>query len=131
MLDFKNLGGINIKLVEEKLGLFVKAIDDRFGQDIVALEVKDLTPLADYFIVTHASNDRQLDAIVEAIKDAAEENKLPIKNIEGKDGGKWVLIDLNDIVIHVFYYSERMHYNLEKVWQDAPLVNLTDWITPQ
>lgn len=122
------LGGIDIKTVKEKLELIVKAIDDRFGQDIVALEVKDLTPLVDYFVVTHASNDRQLDAIVEAVKDVVEENDIPLKNIEGKDGGKWVLIDLNDIVVHVFYYSERLHYNLEKVWQDAPLVNLSEWI---
>ncbi|UUX34201.1 ribosome silencing factor [Fundicoccus culcitae] len=122
------LGGIDIKTVKEKLELIVKAIDDRFGQDIVALEVKDLTPLVDYFVVTHASNDRQLDAIVEAVKDVVEENEIPLKNIEGKDGGKWVLIDLNDIVVHVFYYSERLHYNLEKVWQDAPLVNLSEWI---
>lgn len=113
----------------EKLEVIVRAADDRMAQDIIALDVAQLTPLADYFVITHARNDKQLDAIVNAIVDAAHQHDIAIKQIEGKDGGKWVLIDLNDIVVHVFYYSERTHYNLEKIWHDAPVVDITDWVS--
>lgn len=113
----------------EKLEIIVRAADDRMAQDIMALEVTNLTPLADYFVITHARNEKQLDAVVQSIIEAADENEIEVKQIEGKDGGKWVLIDLIDVVVHVFYYSERTHYNLEKIWQDAPLVDISAWIS--
>ncbi|HFI0464490.1 TPA: ribosome silencing factor [Streptococcus suis] len=113
----------------EKLEIIVKAADDRMAQDIMAMQVSDLTPLADYFLVTHARNEKQLDAVVQSILEAAHEHDIEVKAVEGKDGGKWVLVDLVDLVVHVFYYSERAHYNLEKLWQDAPLVDISAWVT--
>ena len=90
-----------------------------------------LTPLAEYFVVMDAKNDRQLSAIVNEITSVIDENNFELKNVEGKNGGKWVLIDMNDIIIHVFNYSERANYNLEKR-QDAPLVDvISDWISEQ
>ncbi|XJS11364.1 ribosome silencing factor [Aerococcaceae bacterium WGS1372] len=123
----KKTGGLTIKTIE-KLELIIKAADDRLAQDIVAMDVASLTPLADYFVVMHARNDRQLSAIVEEIIDQAHKNNITIKNTEGKSGGKWVLIDLNDIIVHVFHHSERANYNLEKIWQDAPLVDIHEWV---
>lgn len=113
------------------LELVVRAADDRMGQDIVAMDVRNLTPIADYFVVTHARNDKQLSAIVDSITDAVHKANVIIKNVEGKDGGKWVLIDLVDVVVHVFYYAEREHYNLEKLWKDAPFVDINEWLTAQ
>lgn len=113
----------------EKLEIVVRAADDRMAQDIMALDVKEVTPLADYFVVTHARNEKQLDAVVDSILEAAHKAAIEVKQVEGKDGGKWVLIDLVDIIVHVFYYSERTHYNLEKIWQDAPLVDISAWIS--
>ena len=57
-----------------------------------------------------------------------EENKYEVKRIEGKEGGKWVLIDLGDLIVHVFHAPERSFYNLEKLWSDAPLVDLSEWL---
>lgn len=113
------------------LELIVKAADDRLAQDIMVMEVSNLTPLADYFVVMHASNEKQLGAIVDAIIDAAHKANVAIKNVEGKESGKWILIDAYDVVVHVFYHTERSHYNIEKVWKDAPLVDVSDWITEQ
>lgn len=115
----------------EKLEVIVKAADDRLAQDIMAMEVSNLTPLADYFVVMHANNEKQVSAIVDSIIDAADEAGIKIKNIEGKAGGKWILMDLYDIIVHVFYHSERSHYNIEKVWRDAPLVDVSGWIVEQ
>lgn len=119
----------NSKTSIEKLEVIVKAADDRMAQDIMALDVRQVTPLADYFVITHARNEKQLDAVVQSILEAAHEANIEVKQVEGKDGGKWVLIDLIDVIVHVFYYSERTHYNLEKIWQDAPLVDITAWIS--
>nr|WP_328755018.1 ribosome silencing factor [Facklamia lactis] len=106
----------------------VKAADDRLAQDIVAMDVSQLTPLAEYFLVMHARNDRQLVAIMDEIIEQCRKSGIEIKGTEGKDGGKWVLMDINDIVVHLFHYQERSHYNIEKVWVDAPLVDVTQWV---
>lgn len=113
------------------LEVVVRAADDRLAQDIVAMEVSNLTPIADYFVVTHARNEKQLDAIVDSIVQAAHEKGITVKNVEGKDGGKWVLIDLVDVVVHIFHHEERGHYNLEKLWKDAPFVDVSAWLVAQ
>ncbi|WP_428831988.1 ribosome silencing factor [Ignavigranum ruoffiae] len=114
--------------IQEKLEIVVKAADDRLAQDILVLDVHQLTPIADYFVIMDASNERQLGAIVDAIVEKCQKNQIEIKNIEGKSGGRWVLIDIHEIVVHVFYYSERAHYNLEKIWLDAPTVDISQWL---
>ena len=119
------------KTALEILELAVRAADDRLAQDIVALDLRNVTPIADYFVVTHARNDKQLDAIVDSVVEAAHKEGLEVKNVEGKDGGKWVLIDLVEVIIHVFHYTERDHYNLEKLWSDAPLVDVSAWVSAQ
>lgn len=53
---------------------------------------------------------------------------MEVKRIEGKDGAAWVLIDLGDVIVHVFSNSERAFYNLEKLWADAPLVDISQWV---
>lgn len=110
------------------LEIAVKAADSKRGVDIVALDVSKVSLLADYFMICSANSDRQINAIVDAIVEEEEKAQVTIKRIEGKDGGKWVLIDLGDVIVHVFSHSEREFYNLEKLWSDAPLVNLTDWL---
>lgn len=84
--------------------------------------------LADYFMICQANSERQINAIVEEILDQEEQVGVEVKRVEGKDGGKWVLIDLGDVIAHVFQASERTFYNLEKLWADAPLVDIQQWV---
>lgn len=114
--------------VIKKLEYVVKAIDDKKGQEIVALDVRGLTSLADYFVITHADNKPQLDAVTNSILEACDKYDISIKNVEGQGSSRWILLDLYDIIIHVFDDEERLNYNLEKMWQDAPLVNISDWV---
>ncbi|GAA2900426.1 ribosome silencing factor [Enterococcus pseudoavium] len=110
------------------LEIAVKAADAKRAVDIVALNVSEVSLLADYFLICSANSDRQINAIVDEIMDKEEEAKVEVKRVEGKDGGKWVLIDLGDVIVHVFSNSEREFYNLEKLWSDAPLENIEAWI---
>ncbi|MDT2597505.1 ribosome silencing factor [Enterococcus dongliensis] len=110
------------------LEIAVKAADSKRATDIVALNVSEVSLLADYFMICSANSDRQINAIVEAIIDKEEEAQVEVKRVEGKDGGKWVLIDLGDVIVHVFSASEREFYNLEKLWSDAPLENIEAWL---
>ena len=110
------------------LEIAVKAADSKRAVDIVALNVSQVSLLADYFMICSANSDRQINPIVDEIIDKEEEANVEVKRVEGKDGGKWVLIDLGDLIVHVFSTSEREFYNLEKLWSDAPLENIDAWL---
>lgn len=106
------------------LHLVVQAMDDKRGDNIVALNMKGVSLIADYFVICHANSDKQVQAIAEEIKKSAQKEGIEIKRLEGFDQARWVLIDLGDVVAHVFHKDERPYYNLEKLWGDAPEVVL-------
>lgn len=116
------------KTAEKVLEFVVKAADDKRAEDIMVLDMKGVSLLADYFVVTHGNNDRQIGAITDAIVEAAHKNNIEIKQVEGKDGGRWILIDLGDVIVHLFNQEEREFYQLERLWTDAEYVDVSQWI---
>ena len=115
---------------KELLKTVVSASDDKKALDIVALDVSQVSGIADYFVIMEAMNSRQLSAIVEAIDEAVHLAGIEIGGkIEGQPDSGWVLLDLGDVVVSVFDHDTRERFNLEKLWLDAPLVDLTAWIS--
>lgn len=106
----------------------MKAADAKRAEDILALDVREVSLLADYFVICHAQSERQMQAIVDEVIEKEEQAQVDIKRVEGKDAGLWILIDLGDVIVHVFKASERAFYNLEKLWSDAPLVRIQEWL---
>ncbi|ATP41211.1 ribosome silencing factor [Solibacillus sp. R5-41] len=105
---------------ETLLSITYKAIDDKRGEDIVALNLQGISLLADYFVIAEGSSERQVQAIAREIKDKAEEQGFIVKKMEGFDSGRWILVDIGDVVAHIFHKDERAYYNLERLWGDAP-----------
>lgn len=110
--------------LQERLELVVKAIDDKRAEDIVVLKMEGISPVADYFIICEGNSEKQVQAVAREIKEVAGEHGLPLRKFEGFDTARWVLADLEDIVVHVFHRDERDYYNLEKLWADAPHVDV-------
>lgn len=108
------------------LEIAYKAVDDKRGEDIVVLNMEGISLIADQFIITHANSERQVQAIAREVSEKASENGHDVKRVEGMDNGRWVLVDLGDVVVHVFHRDERGYYNLEKLWGDAPMLDLAD-----
>lgn len=106
---------------QELLTIAVNAVDNKKGEDIISLEMKNISDMTDYFVVTHGNNERQVQAIARAVKEAANEQNVAVKRMEGYNEARWILIDLVDVVVHVFHKDERNYYNIEKLYQDAPL----------
>ncbi|HCY0756645.1 TPA: ribosome silencing factor [Staphylococcus aureus] len=106
---------------QELLAIAVDAIDNKKGEDTISLEMKGISDMTDYFVVTHGNNERQVQAIARAVKEVANEQNIEVKRMEGYNEARWILIDLADVVVHVFHKDERNYYNIEKVYQDAPL----------
>lgn len=96
--------------------LVVEALDDVKAQDIVRLDVRKLTTVTDFMIVASGTSTRHVQALVDNVAEKAKEaGRKPI-GVEGEDGGEWVLLDLDDALVHVMLPKVREFYNLEKLW---------------
>ncbi|WP_040228879.1 ribosome silencing factor [Bhargavaea cecembensis] len=109
---------------ETLLETVYEAADDKKAADIVVLNMQGISLLADYFLICHGNSERQVQSIAREIKDKAEEAGHDVRRMEGYDAGRWVLVDLGDVVAHVFHRDERTYYNLERLWGDAPELDL-------
>lgn len=103
----------------------VKAIDGKKANNIVALDMRNVSLMADYFVIADAASNRQVQAIVTKVKDKVQAAGGEVKLIEGFQSADWVLVDLGDVIVHVFSTEQRDFYNLERLWHDAPYVDLT------
>ncbi len=102
--------------------IVVEAAGDRKAEDILVLNVSELTSIADLFVICTGRSERQVQAIADAVREKAEEaGRLPL-GVEGYAAGRWVLVDLGDVVVHAFVPDERHLYRLERLWGDAPVV---------
>lgn len=111
-----------------KVECIVKAMNDKLAQDIVAINMENASPLYETFILCTASNMRLLDAIQDNVVDQCELNGYSVKSVEGKGNSEWVLIDLGDVVCHIFTKDARAEYNLEKLWSDMPRINIEEYL---
>ena len=109
---------------KELVHLIAEASDDKRAEDIVALDMNEVSLVADYFLICHGNTERQVQAIARGIRDKMDEIGVGVKRIEGFEQGRWILLDVGDVVCHVFHKDERGYYNLERLWGDAATVPL-------
>lgn len=102
--------------------LVVDAASDKKAEDILVLNVSEVTTIADLFVICSGRGERQVQAIADAIVEKAKAAGRQPVGVEGYSAGRWVLIDLGDVVTHVFVPDERQLYRLERLWGDAPVV---------
>ena len=109
--------------MNENLKVITKAIEDKFGADTVILDIRALTPMADYFVITSGQNPNQIQAIANSIDE--ELSKLGVRASHVEDEGpNWTLMDFGDIIVHIFDKESREFYDLERLWADAVKVKI-------
>lgn len=101
----------------------VTAAADKKAENIVLLDLRGLSSVADYFVICSGNSERQLRAIADGVDEGLQKavNKSP-RHVEGLSGGGWVLVDYSDVIIHIFSPSLRAYYNLEGLWAKAPVL---------
>jgi ribosome-associated protein len=110
--------------VKELMELVVKTADDKRAENIAVLDMEGISLVADYFVICHGNSEKQVQAIARELKDVALENNIQLRRMEGFDHARWVLIDLGNVIAHVFHRDERSYYNLEKLWGDANTIDV-------
>lgn len=101
----------------------VDFIVDKKGENVVLMDLRQVSLIADYFVIGSASSDRQLNAITEHIRDELrQQRRLYPLRIEGRGENGWILIDYGDVVVHLFAPELRSYYDLEGLWRDANVV---------
>lgn len=103
--------------------LAYEALEDKKGEDIQVIEIKDISIIADYFIIANGVNAPQVDALVDSVQDKLGRAGYEPKRIEGVRSASWILMDYGDVVVHVFSKEDRLFYNLERIWRDGKMVS--------
>ena len=109
----------------ELTDIVIEALDDVKAKDISRLDVRDMTTVTDYMIVASGTSKRHVKALVDNVAEKAREAGHRPIGVEGEDGGEWVLLDLQDALVHVMLPKVREFYNLEKLWSIAPTGDAT------
>ncbi|SKR88198.1 iojap family protein [Mycobacteroides abscessus subsp. abscessus] len=106
---------------DKLLNIAVDAAENKKAEDIISLNMQGISDMTDYFVVCHGNNERQVQSIARAVKEAVHEQDIDVKRMEGYQDARWILIDLANVVVNIFHKDERPYYNIEKLYQDAPI----------
>ncbi len=109
--------------VTQKLAKVCQAIEERKGEDVLVLDISQVSSFTDFFILCQGNNGKQIQAISDAIREVLAKEKTRPVHVEGYRNAEWVLLDYVDFVVHIFSESTRRFYNLEKLWSDGTEVN--------
>ncbi|MBY0356458.1 MAG: ribosome silencing factor [Candidatus Obscuribacterales bacterium] len=107
--------------------IIANAAEEKKANATLVLDVRSITVLADYFVITGGQSPAQVRAISDAIEDKLSEEGIKAKSIEGKTEGRWVLMDYDDVIVHILQEKERDYYKLEQFWNHALIINRNEW----
>lgn len=102
--------------MNQEVKMICQAISSKKGVLIKVLDVKDLTSVADYFILSSTRNKKQAQAAADAVEEKMKENNIRCLRKEGYREGDWILMDFSDVIVHIFTDDERRHYELDSLW---------------
>jgi len=100
------------------------ASEDKKGVDPLILDIRNLTDIADYFLLVHGNSDRHVRTIADGITDHLYTKKVKPIHVEGLKESSWILVDYGSVMIHVFHYQTRQFYSLERLWGDAKVLKV-------
>ena len=103
----------------EMAKIAARALDDKKGKDIKVIDIHEVSVIADYFVIASAANTNQVEAMVDSVEEALGRAGYEPRQIEGSRNSSWVLMDYEDVIVHVFDEENRLFYDLERIWRDG------------
>lgn len=102
---------------EQMVEIIQKSLEDKKAENILALDVKEKTSLADYFIIASGKSTPQVKALADHVDEKMGEAGFPAKRVDGYGEGRWIVLDYGDVIVHVFHDETRLFYHLERLWE--------------
>ena len=102
----------------------VEALRDKKAEDVTVIDITGVSSIADYFILANGNNQNQLTAMQYAVDEALFKAGLHAKQIEGNNKSTWILMDYEDIIVHLFSKEDRLFYDLERIWRDGKIIEM-------
>ena len=112
------------KNAKEMVKTAVAALQDKKGEDIRVIDISGVTVIADYFIIASGSNPNQVQALVDNVEEQLYKAGYDDPRVEGYNTASWVLLDYNDVIVHVFSQDDRLFYDLERIWRDGKEIDV-------
>ena len=104
------------------------ALDDKLAEDIKIIDIHEVSVIADYFVIASASNQNQVQAMVDNVDETLGRAGFEAKQIEGTRNSSWVLMDYGDMIVHVFDEENRLFYDLERIWRDGKVLDINEFL---
>lgn len=102
------------------------ALSEKKAEELRVIDISEISPLADYFVIATGSNANQIQAMVDAVEEEMGREGHAVKQIEGNRTSSWILMDYRDIIVHVFSKEDRLFYDLERIWTDGKKIAIEE-----
>ena len=102
----------------------VEALRDKKAEDVTVIDITGVSSIADYFIIANGNNQNQLTSMQDAVDESLYKAGLHAKQIEGNNKSTWILMDYEDIIVHLFSKEDRLFYDLERIWRDGKIIEM-------
>ena len=103
--------------------LAYQALEEKKAKDIKIIDIRDISVIADYFVIADGENQNQLQAMRDSVDETLLKAKVEAKQVEGNQKSTWILMDYGDIIVHIFSKEDRLFYDLERIWRDGCLID--------
>lgn len=100
----------------------VAALEDRKAEGVKIIDIREISPVADFFVIADGTNQNQLQAMKDSVDEALFKAGLSVRQVEGNQSSTWILMDYGDIIIHIFSKEDRLFYDLERIWRDGKVI---------
>ena len=112
---------------KEMTQLAIKAIEDKKGNDIKIIDIHEVSVIADYFIIASGSNPNQVKTLADNVEETLGRAGYNLRQTDGYGTASWILMDYNDIIVHIFSEEDRSFYDLERIWRDGKEVDVSEF----
>lgn len=110
----------------EMVKIIYDALEDKKANDIKIIDIRNVSVIADYFIIADGSNHNQIQAMARNVEEEMGKQSVHPKQIEGFQSANWILMDYNDVIVHIFSSEDRLFYDIERIWRDGKSIALSD-----
>lgn len=103
-----------------------KALDEKLAVDINVIDISDVSVVADYFLIAAGNSAHQVQAIADNVMEKMGRAGYDLRQVEGYQSARWILLDYHDVVVHIFYQDDRQFYSLERIWRDGKFIDIEE-----